>query len=319
MTLHPVFADFSADPPHTQNATVRMDGAWDAGDHCVINAGGRVRVEFPGGPQEDELTLKLRALVSRLGSQVGHAPLTIEVNGQVLTDGLRIPGGGDLPQMLTFSVPGSWLREEGNVLTVASGADATSMLWLYRVFVESVWDRGAAEAALQDRAATEPALTYATRLGPDGPGTDGRPGPLVRLHIEQGGRPVLPADLSWRGQDGSEGHACFNAELNGFLGEFREADGTWSQWLGELVERQAQFARLAICFTTQVNWGHHWHEAGELSYVVEVGEVDAVRIGWRDQSGRSATIGLTEDAGGFTGHSQNVNEGALAYRGTSNS
>ena len=310
MTLNPVFADFSAEPPRTQNATVRMNGAWDAGDHCVINAGGRVRVEFPGDPQEDELTLKLRALVSKLGSSVGHAPLTIEVNGQVVTDGLRVPGGGDLPQMLTFSVPGSWLRSEGNDLTLGSAADATSMLWLYGIFLESVWDRGAAEDALQSLSAAEPALTYATEFGPDG-----RPGPTLRLQIEHGGRPVLPTDLSWRGQDGSELNVCFNGELTGFLGEFRTADGTWSQWSGNLTGRQATFGTPARRFSTDVSWGNRWHDAGELAFVVEVGAVEPIRIGWRDRSGRSAVIGLGESAAGFTGHSQNVNEGPLAYRG----
>lgn len=255
----------------------------------------------------------MRVLVSKLGAQVGVAPLTVLVNGHVVADRLRVPGGGDLPQTLTFAVPGFCLQGAGNVLEIRSGADATSMLWLYQVLLESVWDRDAAENALRALDAGEPALTYETRLGEDG----GRwqPGPSLRLRVEQGGRAVLPSDLSWRGQDGCEGSAVFTAELDGFLGAYRQADGSWSQWRGDLIERADAFEAPGERFVTEVNWGHQWHDAGELDLFLEVGEQRTERAGWRDPSGRSVVVALTDDGLTFTGHAQNPHEGALGYRG----
>jgi hypothetical protein len=40
------------------------------------------------------------------------------------------------------------------------------------------------------------------------------------------------------------------------------------------------------------------------------------RIGWRDQRGNSASIGLTDGGASFTGYAQHVNEGPIGYRGT---
>ena len=58
--------------------------------------------------QPEELTLKVCALVPKMGPMVGQAPLTIVVNDRIVTSQLRIVGG-DLPQRLTFSVPADWL------------------------------------------------------------------------------------------------------------------------------------------------------------------------------------------------------------------
>jgi hypothetical protein len=81
----------------------------------MINSGGAVVVRLSGAAQSDDLTLKVRALVSKMGSMVGHAPLTVLVNDRTVTSHLRIPGGGDLPQWLTFSVPGDWLSGENTL------------------------------------------------------------------------------------------------------------------------------------------------------------------------------------------------------------
>ncbi|GAA3625644.1 hypothetical protein GCM10022223_48520 [Kineosporia mesophila] len=290
-----------------------MSGASATGGRGLIGAGGHVRLLFAGDRQDDELTLKIRALVSKLGAQTGFAPLTVLVNGQVVADRLRIPGGGDLPQTMTFSVPGFCLVGEANILEIRSGADARSMLWLYQVFLESVWDRDAAENAFRAEETREPALTYETRLGEDG--GEWRPGPTVRMGIVQGGLPVLPSDLSWRGRAGEEGSACFTAERNVFLGEFREADGTLSQWRGALVDRRAAFDEPGQRFTVEVNWGNAWHDAGELSVFVRIGNAQTARVGWREATGRSAVVVLADDARTFVGHAQNPNEGALGYRG----
>lgn len=39
-------------------------------------------------------------------------------------------------------------------------------------------------------------------------------------------------------------------------------------------------------------------------------------LGWRDQRGNRAALGLDGDGGSFVGHAQRVGEGAIGYRGT---
>src|SRR3954468_15350380 len=136
MGIVAIFVDFSATPERTANASVRADGATDAGDHWVIDAGGSVSVDFTAGGEPAEVTLKIRALVSKMGPASGYAPLDVLVNERTLVSGFRIPGGGDLPQVMTFAIPGEWLTEGTNTVRLCSAGDARTMLWLYRVLME---------------------------------------------------------------------------------------------------------------------------------------------------------------------------------------
>jgi hypothetical protein len=313
MTLNPTFIDFSATPPRTANATAEAQGANNAGNHWIIGAGGAVRVRFAGDGQSDEVTLKIRALVSKAGSAVGHAPLDVVVNGRVVIERFRIPGGGDLPQTMTFVVPGDWLAGE-NTLELRSAADSGSMLWLYDVLLESVWDRDAAERAMLTDGAKESAFTYDTYHS-DGDEWDWEPAPRLRLWIDEG-QAAIPGELTWRGRDGSEGAVTFAREMDTFLGHVRAADGRWSQFRGDLVERTALPAEPGRRFETDVSWDGDWHEAGELGVSVDTGCGPLERLGWRDQRGNLASIGLADDGASFLGYAQHVNEGPIGYRGT---
>jgi hypothetical protein len=314
MALQPVFVDFSATPPRTANAVVHASRAHDAGDHWAVGAGGSVRLVFHAEARSDELTLKIRALVSKSGRSVGHAPLDVLVNDGCVIAGFRIPGGGDLPQTMAFVVPADLLRTGKNVLELRSAADSSTMLWLYEVLLESVWDRDAAERALRADAAGEAALTYTTASS-DGDWRVWRPEPPLRLWIRDGDRVSLPAEVGWRGRDGAEASVVFTAELNAFLGHLRTAEGEWRQFEGRLVERAPRPPRESR-FRTDVNWGRTWHRADELGVHLDAGTGRLDRMNWRDQRGVTAWLGLARDGASFAGHRQNVGEGPIGYRGT---
>jgi hypothetical protein len=314
MTLSPTFVDFSVSPERMGNASVRAEGARAAGDHWVIDAGGAVSVDFPADADSDEVTLKIRALVSKNGPESGYAPLDVLVNGQTLISGFRLPGGGDLPQVVTFAVPGEWLEEGTNTLELRSAEDSRTMLWLYRVLLESVWDRDAAERALLADGVRESSFTYSVHSRhAEMPGW--LPGPDLRFRIDSG-QSALPAELTWRGTDGSEATVSFAQEMTSFLGHVRTAGGSWLQLRGDLMERRESPYGPARRFRTEAEWGGTWHLAGELSVHFDTGSGPVERIGWRDQRGNSASIGFEDDSTSFTGYAQHVNEGPIGYRGT---
>jgi hypothetical protein len=222
MTLRPTFADFSGAEVRTANASVGASGAWDAGDHWVIDAGGTLRVRFPAEPQSDELTLTIRGLVSKSGPAVGYAPLDILVNDRALISGLRTPGGGDLPQTMPFAVPGDWLVSGVNTLELRSAEDSRTMYWVYELLLESVWDRDAARRALLAEHAKESALTFAT-YSFDADRSAWRPGPPLRVWIDDGLRSPL-AELTWRTRDGGESTVTPARELGRVPGRRDGAD-----------------------------------------------------------------------------------------------
>jgi hypothetical protein len=100
-----------------------------------------------------------------------------------------------------------------------------------------------------------------------------------------------------------------------FLGHVRTADGRWSQFQGDLVERTALPADPGRRFRTEVTWDGNWHDAGELGVSVDIGSGPLERLGWRDQRGNLCSIGLAEDGASFIGYAQRVNEGPIGYRG----
>jgi hypothetical protein len=278
MGIDPIFVDFSARPERTANASVRADRATGAGDHWVLDAGGSVSVDFTVGGEPTEVTLKIRALVSKIGPASGHAPLDVLVNEHTLVSRFRIPGGGDLPQEMTFAIPEEWLTEGTNTLRLRSADDARTMLWLYRVLMESVWDRDAAERALLADGAKESAFTFATACRPAG-ASDWRPCPRLRFWIDG----AVPAELTWRGRDGTEAAVSFAHEMTGFLGHCRTATGDWLQLRGELTDRRVEPYGPAWRFTTETGWGGGWHRDGELTVHLDPGFGPVERIGWRDQ------------------------------------
>jgi len=315
MTLTPTFADFSASPPRTANAVVRGQGSSPAKDHWKLTAGGTVAVDFEVGAQTDEVTLKVCALVSKLGPEPGYAPLDVVLNGREVVSRWRIPGGGDLPQTMVFAVPADWLRAGTNTLELRSGSDARTMLWLYRVLLESVWDRDAAERAMLAERAGDCVWVFTTSSC-EAHGGSWEPGPDLRFHLDEG-QAAPPWALSWRAADGSEGAVTFASEMHSFLGHARTPDGRWRQLRGELKEREPVPVGFPVRrFVTEHQWGGGWHQAGGLAVHLDAGSGPIERIGWRDQRGNAASIGLPPGGASFTGYAQHVNEGPIGYRGT---
>jgi hypothetical protein len=314
MAFIPIFVDFSVSPLRT-NAGVRKDGAGQAGDHWNIDARGRVYVDFPSDGPGDEVTLMIRALVSRLGQDRGHSPLDVFLNDHSVISGYRLPGGGDLPQDVAFSIDGGWLRNGTNTLELRTAGDATSMLWLYRVFLESVGDRGAAERALLDDAVTELALTYLTETC-DAESGDWQRGPELRLLIDNE-KVTLPSRLAWRCGDGSQAAIIFALELTTFLGHLRNREGKWFLYRGQLTGRGSEPGGSVRQFRTEVSWGTltTWHQAGKLSLYLDTGYGEVEQVGWLDGRGNSASIGFTDNGEAFSGYAQNANEGPIAFRG----
>ncbi|WP_051944419.1 hypothetical protein [Streptacidiphilus rugosus] len=316
----PVFAEFATAVPRTGNAAVRSERARFARDHVALGGGGTVTIEFqvPEEGVTDELTVKVRALVSKLGRHPGHAPLEISVNGKAVVTGFRIPGGGDIPQQLTFAVPADLLVPGAeNTLTVGSAADARTQLWLYRVLVEPVWDRDAAERAWLADSFASSLLTYRTDRRAPG-AAEWEPAGDWRLHVD-GGEGALPSRLDWRAGTGAEASVCFALELHTFYGHTRDADGRWYELRGTLTDRQAfpgdADPAATLAFTTQAGWGGRWHEGGPLTLHLVTGDGPYDRIAWTDQRACSASVGLAPDGGSFQGWSQRVNEGPVGYRG----
>jgi hypothetical protein len=319
--VQPVFVDFSTAVPRTGNATVGFERAGFAGDHFALSSEATVTIEFdvPKEGIKDELTVKIRALVSKLGSRPGFAPLELGVNSKVVVGDFRIPGGGDLPQQITFSVPADLLIPGAtNTLTLRSAADARSHLWLYRVLAEPVWDRDEAERAWLADSIAQSLLTYRTDRRAPGAET-WEPMATWRLHIESG-EGAMPSRLDWRVRSGVEASVEFALELHTFYGHTRDADGQWYELRGTLTGRQAfpgdADPAATRTFSTEAGWGGRWHQGGPLTFHLAVGEDTPFdRIAWTDQRACSASIGLTENGSSFLGWSQRVNEGPVGYRG----
>ncbi|SEM33092.1 hypothetical protein [Streptacidiphilus jiangxiensis] len=319
--MQPVFVEFSSPVPRAGGAVVTSAGARFDRDHFAVTAGGTVTVEFevPKEGVKDELTVKVRALVSKLGPRPGYAPLELAVNSKVVVADFRIPGGGDLPQQLTFAVPTDLLRPGAtNTLTLRSAPDARTQLWLYRVFAEAVWDRDAAERAWLADSVASSLLTY--RTDRRAPGAEQwEPAAAWRLHIDSG-EGAMPSRLDWRARSGAEASVCFALELNTFYGHIRDVDGSWYELRGTLADRRAfpgdADPATTACFTTEAGWGGRWHQGGPLTLHLATGDDSGLdRVSWTDQRACSASIGLTPNGSSFQGWSQRVNEGPVGYRG----
>jgi hypothetical protein len=331
--MHPVYADFTTDPPRLGNTVLAAPGGDEkgaagyrpllpfGGDHVKLGAGRSVTLAVDAGPKPafDEATLNVRALASKRGPRPGHAPLGITVNGNTLVADWTIPGGGDLPQELSFAVPGGWFKSgTDNLVEVANGHDAATYLWLYRVTLEEVFDRGAAARALAAVDARAAVFAYDTELGV-AQSAGWTPGPRLHVYIERGEQ-SLPAQLSWTDVTGTEVAISFPSEMGGVHGYRRAPDGTTTQIRGRLVGRGEypdgiEPDRLMHFIDTQEEWGGTWHRSGPLRLMLVHGEDRPRRITWRDQRGNSGSISLEPDAAGFLGYYQRYNEGAIGYRG----
>ncbi|WP_405811250.1 alpha-1,2-mannosidase [Streptomyces sp. NBC_01520] len=299
--MQPTFADFSAMPVSMSNAGIRYRNCHETSSHLAMGADASTALDFEvdGDEKIVEVTLKMTALVSKVGGSPGHAPVDVLLNGEVLVQGLTVPGGGDLPQDNVFAVPGELLRPGTNTLEIRTAAGARSMFWLYRVTLDSVYERGRSERAMAAEAARDTVFSYSTQRR--APFTSAwRPGPRLLFHVDRGEQ-SLPAQLGWRGEDGAESAISFQSNMSDFHGHHRAADGTLAEFRGRVIGRGAfpegTEGVHTHRFRTEEGWGGGWHDSGELRILVEDGSGPVERVTWRDQRGNSGVAALRVAAG----------------------
>jgi len=300
--MQPTFADFSVTPARVSNCCATYEACHAASSHLAMSAGARVALDFEvdAGKQIGEATLKVTALVSKLGRSPGYAPVDLVVNQHVLARGLTVPGGGDLPQDNVFAVPGRLLRPGTNTLEIRTADDARSMLWLYRVTLDSVYERGRSERAMAAEAARDTVFAYTTERRE--PFTSSwTSGPRLLFHVDRGEQ-SLPAQLGWRGVDGAESAISFQSNMSDFHGHHRAADGTLAEFRGRISGRWAFPEGTEDThvhrFGTEEGWGGDWHSSDELRLLVDDGSGPVERVTWRDQRGNSGVAGLRTGVGG---------------------
>lgn len=219
---------------------------------------------------------------------------------------------------MVFAVPGELLRPGTNTVTVRSSPKAATMLWLYRVTLDSVYERDRSERAMGAKAAERAVFVFRTERHAAGT-ADWAPAGQLHLYVERGEN-SLPAQISWRSVDGAEGAASFQSAMTDFLGHHRDADGTIAELRGRLESRRAFPEGTADAplhhFRTEEGWGGGWHTSGDLRILVDHGGVAMERITWRDQRTNGGSICLHADGSGFVGFYQRINEGPIGYRGT---
>ncbi|CAL9567947.1 hypothetical protein SUDANB176_04779 [Streptomyces sp. enrichment culture] len=305
MSMKPTFADFSVDPPRLSNAEVARHRCRFSGSHLALDAGGSVTMDFEVEDPQDipQATLTITALVSKLGSSLGYAPMDVLLQGEALAEHLTVPGGGDLPQDNVLAVPGHLLKPGTNTLEIRSSTEAESMLRLHRITLDPVHERGRSERARAAEAARDSVFAYRTERRPAHSSPDSftawRAAPALLFHLDRGEH-SLPAQLGWRGEDGSESAISFQSSMSDFHGCHRTADGTVYEYRGRLTGRWAYpegiDERVPASgphrFRTEEGWGGSWHGSHELRLLVDDGGAPVERVSWRDQRGNSGVAVL---------------------------
>ncbi|GGQ80053.1 discoidin domain-containing protein [Streptomyces pilosus] len=296
------YADFSASPARLANAVVERKRARAAGSHLALDAGGSVRLDFEVEDPDDvpQATLTVTALVSRLGGSLGYAPMDVLLQGEPLAADLTVPGGGDLPQDNVFAVPGHLLKPGTNTLEIRVSDKARSMLWLYRVTLDPVRERGRSERARTAEAARDAVFSYRTERRPAHSATASwQAAPRLLFHLDRGEH-SLPGQLGWRTADGAESAISFQSNMSDFHGCHRAADGTAYEYRGRLLDRRPYSedtrnlsASPLHRFRTEEGWGGGWHASHELRILVDDGAAAPLeRVTWRDQRGNSGVAVL---------------------------
>ncbi|MEU8181003.1 hypothetical protein AB0B85_16555 [Micromonospora sp. NPDC049044] len=300
--MAPTYADFGTEPPRLGNVEITgVHRSSAADDHLAINAGGSVEFEFdvPDPAVVREACVTLVALVSMLAGGPGYAPLTVTLNGRPLADELRVPNGGGLPQRLVFAVPAEELVPGWNTMRIASGVDARSMLWLYRVTVDPMYAHDQAGLALVRQAVAEPVLRYASDAGE------------IVIFVGRGEQSVLD-QVAWADTSGAEYAITFEKQQRAFYGWRRQPGGEPMEFRGRLTGR-GTVAEETWHFETEEGWAGGWHRSGDLLIAVEVRGCPITRLAWRDLRGNNGTVAF--GGGGFLGTYQRVGEGPIGYRG----
>ncbi len=301
MSFEATYADFSVDPPRLSNAEAGFHGGGFAGSHVALGADGAVTLDFEVQDPQDvpQATLTVTALVSKLGSSLGYAPMTVRLQGETLAQDLTVPGGGDLPHDNVLAVPGDLLKPGTNRLEIRSSPKAASMLWLYRVTLDPVRERGRSERARTAGAARDSVFAYRTELRPaHASSAPWQSAPRLLFHLDRGEQ-SLPAQLGWRGEDGAEATIGFASGMADFRGCYLAEDGTAYEYRGDLTDRwpfSDETEHLSAYplhrFRTEEGWGGGWHRSHDLRLLVDDGGAPVEGVHWRDRRGNSGSAVL---------------------------
>ncbi|MEE1803845.1 MULTISPECIES: alpha-1,2-mannosidase [unclassified Streptomyces] len=298
--MEPVFADFSIRPARLSNAVVAHHRCGVASSHLALGGGGYIKLDFTVDEREE--IAEAAITVTTLG---GDVPMDVSLNGKALGERQAVPADGGLgaPQQAAFqavfAAPGDLLAPGDNILEIRSPEGADTLLRLRAVTVDPAHDRGRAERALVARVADiRSVVTFDTERRTPGT-TVWQPAPQLLFHLDAGDRAV-PAHLAWRGADGSEAAIGVRADLSGFQGHWRGADGALAEYRGTLTDRSAYpegttDAPLYL-FSTEEAQGESWSPSGELKLLLDAGGTPVERVSWTDRLGNTASIELSPAA-----------------------
>ncbi len=317
--MEPTYADFTTEAIRLGNAEVTHEAVqWGQG-HATLDCGGSVDVSFriDAGDRvlESEATLEVTALVSKLDTEPGSAPLDIIVNQQMAISAWAVPGGGDLPQVNRFAIPCAMLRPGENTLSVRSAADSTSLIWLYRITLDPVFERDRSAKALRAAGTVDEVLVYRTEVRAAGD-LEWHPHERLEVFLGQPHRSQL-TNLSWQGDNGGRATVAFTTES--FRGGRRSGEGHLYDYRGMLVERAAlawdALPEDLVTFAVRRDWGQGWFASGRLVALVRGGDGRLAALSWRDDDGGTGAIELAPDRSRFIGYHQAVGEGPVGYEG----
>ena len=290
--MEPVFADFSTDPAQLSNAVVAHHRCGIAPSHLALGAGGHIRLDFTVDEREE--IAEAVVAVTVLGAS---APMDVLLNGKSLAEQLAIPGAGEHsdPQVTVLGVPGGLLTTGDNLLEVRNPEGAEGLLRLRAVTVAPAHDRDRSERALAARSARRSVVAFGTEVRTAG-STVWQTAPRLLFHID-GGERALPAHLSWRGTDGAEAAIGLRADLSGFLGHRRTADGAVTEYRGTLADRWAYPEGTSGAplhrFSTEDGIDGTWSPSGELRLLLDDGGAPVERVTWTDRRGTTASVVLS--------------------------
>ncbi|MFE3263497.1 alpha-1,2-mannosidase [Streptomyces sp. NPDC059215] len=289
--MEPVFADFSTTPAQLSNAVVTHHRCGIAPSHVALGAGGYIGVDFTVGEREGIVEAVVTVTLLDAG-----APMDVLLNGKALAERLAIPGDGGQgdPLVTLLSVPGEILATGDNLLEVRNPEGADGLLRVCAVAVDPAHDRDRSERARAARTARRSIVAFTTEVRAPG-STAWQSAPRLLLHVDCGERAV-PAHLAWGAAGGSEAAIGLRADLSGFLGHRRTADGTVTEYRGTLADRWAYPEGTTGAplhrFSTEEGHDGAWSPSGELRLLLDDGGAPVERVSWTDRRGTTASVVL---------------------------
>ncbi|MEW1724272.1 alpha-1,2-mannosidase [Streptomyces sp. NPDC093109] len=303
--MEPVFADFSTTPARLSNAVVEYHRCGVAPSHLALGSGGYIKLDFTadGTDIRDEAAGVAMAAgsagavltVTTLGASV---PMDVLLNGKAVAEGLTFPeaGGDNAPLDRVLSLPEELLAPGDNILEIRGPAGEEGLLRLSAVTLDPAEDSGRARRAMAARSSIRSVFAFGTERRPVGSAVWG-PAPRLLFHIDRGDRAV-PAQLSWRGTDGADTAIALRADMSGFHGHYRAADGETGELRGTLTDRSAYPDGTGDVaphrFSTEEGQDGDWRPSGELRILLDDGRATPVeRVSWTDRRGNAASVTLT--------------------------